>query len=622
MARKDSLFLAIGVRKPETMQVLPGVLPSIDAIADWAFRAGYNTVKIDDRDKNKEVTVERIRDLLTPKDPDTGKRDPSLLLDRPRIVVYFCGHGLFAPGDHYWILSAGPDQPNERISSVGFRDALASYGPKQISIISDACRTPKALQGGGQSIVDFFRGLSTNPQKDNFFSSQDGTASFSMPPNNGDPGYCVFSRVLLRALSAPPELEALDRDYRPSKNSKESIVSSFSLANYLEKKVPDAALDIGKLQVPQCDTGFRPPEHAYAKFSKVPGIPPEGSAVPGPDSEALQSQRIDRSKSEWRKPYSYAAAQTADWLKKTTLSRSEKAPFILSGGGIDAEFSVFGTGGELRGVPIKVPRRIPLVGPRRRHQLFRQFTGFAQSQRSSVLLCQAGTFVSVLPMFQGLWCNAIIEPSPGGSGSSGGVELVTWGSWKRPLALPLPKTLQLSASEALKGFSSGALRSGDIPVITADMRKLKHVDPLYGIVAAYLYHRIGDIDNVRRMCTFYLEHEQDVPFDIAMLAQLKFQKRENGGFVVDVPKVSETPRQQRPPNAPDYVWCKTNEVRVNVAGVTPLLRAGWQNLGASSQSIHRRCLDLMDSLTDSPIATFRGERAFTMLHSILLEVRS
>ena len=114
------------------MAELPGVLPSVHGLTNWAIAAGYDTMKIDDLGPG--VTVEGIRDLLTPKDPASGKRDPALLLDRPRIVVYFCGHGLHAPQDQYWILSAGPDQSNERISSVGFREALASYGPKQISI--------------------------------------------------------------------------------------------------------------------------------------------------------------------------------------------------------------------------------------------------------------------------------------------------------------------------------------------------------------------------------------------------------------------------------------------------------------------------------------------------------
>ena len=599
------------------MAELPGVLPSVHGLTNWAIAAGYDTMKIDDRGPG--VTVEGIRDLLTPKDPASGKRDPALLLDRPRIVVYFCGHGLHAPQDQYWILSAGPDQSNERISSVGFRDALASYGPKQISIISDACRSSKVVQGSGQSVVDFNRGIAARVEKDNYFSSQDGDASFSMPPGNGEPGYCVFSRVLLRALSEPPERGALDALYL---QLGKQIVSSQSLATYLEENVPDAALNIGKLQRPQCDPGFRPTDNDYANFSVQGKIPLPGSLLRESVREAhrvaLQIERIQDSKSEWRNPYCFAAARFADILKRNILQKDGQPPFILSGRQRNAKLTVVGKSGEVGGELIKPPRSFgELRG--RRHWLFGQFTGFAPSERSSVLLCQADDFVSVLPMFDRLWCNAIIEPALDANGQSGGVELVTWGPWFNPLEIPSPGNQSLSASEALKGLSSGVLRSGDIPVIAADMRYFKHADPLYGIVAAYLYHRIGDIDNIRRMCAYYLQNGQDVPFDIAMLAQLKLQRRDHGGFFVDVPKISMVPQKQRSPDAPYFVWAAIEKSRVSVAGLTPLLRVGWQNLGASSHAVHKRCIELTAHLTDSPIATFHGSAAFEKLRTILSE---
>lgn len=614
---KKPLFIAIGISRPDTMAELPGVLPSVNGLANWAIAAGYDTLKIDDH--GTAVTVEGIRDLLTPKDPASGKRDPALLLDRPRIVVYFCGHGLHAPQDQYWILSAGPDQSNERISSVGFREALASYGPKQISIISDACRTSQVVQGSGQSVVDFNRGLAASVQKDNYFSSQDGYASFSMPPGNGDPGYCVFSRVLLRAMSNPPQRGALDALYL---ELGKQIVSSQSLATYLEERVPDAALNIGKLQRPQCDPGFRPTANDYANFPVKGKIRPPGpllrESVREAHRVALQNERIQNSKSEWRNPYCFAAARFADILKRNTLQNDRQPPFILSRRQRNAKLTVVGRSGEVGGELIKPPRSLRELSGRR-HRLFRQFIGFAQSERSSVLLCQADAFVSVLPMFDRLWCNAIIEPARGAKGQSGGVELVTWGPWFSPLAIPSPDNQSLSASEALKGLSSGVLRSGDIPVIAADMRYFKHVDPLYGIVAAYLYHRIGDFDNIRRMCAYYLQNGQDVPFDIAMLAQLKLHRRNNGGFFIDVPKISEVPKNKRSPDAPYFVWAAMKKARVGVAGVTPLLRVGWQNLGASSHSVHKHCLELTDHLTDSPIATFHGPSVFDMLRTILSE---
>src|SRR5271165_3728688 len=151
------LFVAIGVHKAVALAALDGVFASVERLSNWAVGQGYEVLRIDDQ--MGRVTVDLIKEKLTPLDAATGNRDPKCLLDRPRIVVYFCGHGLHAPQDQYWILSAGPNQPNERISAVGFRDMLTTYGPKQIAFISDACRSAQVVQGLASSVVDAYEGL-------------------------------------------------------------------------------------------------------------------------------------------------------------------------------------------------------------------------------------------------------------------------------------------------------------------------------------------------------------------------------------------------------------------------------------------------------------------------------
>ena len=153
------------------------------------------------------------------------------------------------------------------------------------------------------------------------------------------------------------------------------------------------------------------------------------------------------------------------------------------------------------------------------------------------------------------------------------------------------------------------------------MRYVKHADPMYGIVAAYLYNAIGDVSNIRRMCYYYEKHEQDVPFDIAMLAQLELLKaRPNGGFYVKVPEVAELPAAQRHRNAPEFVWCKTPAATVDVAGVTPLLRTGWQHIQTSRHAVHRKCWELTAHLTELPISTFQGHEVGARLVEALREL--
>src|SRR5262249_31377422 len=151
---------------------------------------------------------------------------------------------------------------------------------------------------------------------------------------------------------------------------------------------------------------------------------------------------------------------------------------------------------------------------------------------------------------------------------------------------------RLTAAEALKGLSGGTLNGEDTAILAADMRYLKHADPMYGIVAAYLYNAIGDVPSIRRMCFYYKKNEQDVPFDIAMLAQLKLEAPPSGVFYVEVPRVGDLPAAHRPPTAPELVWEKPPAATVNVAGVIPLLRTGWQHIQTSRHAVHRKCWEL------------------------------
>ena len=626
---RKPLFIAIGVHDAAGLPTLPGVIPSIDAMARWANDAGYDVAAIDDRDRR--VFVDQITDTLTPRMPSSGVRDVSLLLDRPRIVVYFCGHGLHATRDQYWILSSGPDQPDERISSEAMRDALASYGPRQVAVFSDACRSPMALQGLARAGIATMQGLAGVVQKDNFLSAQDGEASFSMPPQGDDPGYCVFSRTLLSALSAPPKDKALDSLYR---RAGELVVSSQSLAAFLESEVPDSALEIGKLQLPDCDPGFRPEINDYARFPGDAMPPaPDPAAGPGPKysmpldgfaddlrapAEEPADWRLQAARSEWRKPFYYDFVNFAVHLRSVLPSPGVEQGYVfLASADSNSSLQLVGASGAMSPDLTFAEFEFPFSS-RRRAILCLSKDGFIRSDRSTVMLCKVGALVALIPQFRGLWCSVILERGHSEIGL-GGVEFLGWGYAESPQATPPADVIKLSAAEALKGLSNGALSSNEAATIAGDMRKFKHVDPLYGIVAAYLYNRVGDIDNIHRMCYYYHSHGQDVPFDIAMLAQVELSRNDGGQFHMTVPAVAELPEHQRTENAPDFTWEETYEVPCRVAGVTPVLRLGWQHLFASPHKIHAQCVELAGSLTESPVATLHGEDAAYQLVRILQE---
>ena len=173
-----------------------------------------------------------------------------------------------------------------------------------------------------------------------------------------------------------------------------------------------------------------------------------------------------------------------------------------------------------------------------------------------------------------------------------------------------PSKVAISSLEILNGLMSGRIGPADIPAVAASMRDDKHSDPMKGIVSAYLYDAAGDIANIHRMCIYYKIHNQDVPFDIALLSRLPIL-RDGAHLYVVVPDVPAADDQ----SGPDYTWVAMEGQRVGIAGVMPVLRAGWSKLDRASD-IGRMLLPLGESLTENPITTFRAEARSTLLQLI------
>ena len=599
------LFIVIAVHKARTLDVLDGVLQSAGAVSDWAGKYGYDRVVVTDDPvqppEQRPVTVERIRALLPAK----------VLLDRPRIVVYFCGHGLHAPGDQHWVLSAGPGQ--RRISAVGFRDALETYGTPQVAIFSDACRTPWVEGASIDNVIDNYPGEVEGADKDKFYSTRAGQASYAIPARNGGPAYCVFSRTLMEALDAPePRAEFLDEAYLAGKRL---VLSSQSLARFLKTAVPLRAPDGDSRQKPQCEGVFVPTDNIYREWppgsamiedDRPPGgLPPAAPLPGGPPSlnlsaislrgdtltRELREERHNLSRSEWRGPLMEEAAKALD--KQPRLGAGTRI-YIDSGRAPveDVEIVVIGA------AALK-----PLQVSRDKHV----FDLSLPQKPSWPLIARAGDLFAPFVSFRDLWAVLAFRQRPPNPNldemdAPNGLELLNW----RPF-YGAPSSYR-DTVEALKGLTLGVLTVEDVWRLATPLRWGKHANPMLGIVAAYLYNNVGDIDAIRRMSAFYKVHGQDLPFDIALLARVPLRRDDNGfGFWVKMPGVAELAKDKRPVDAPDFTWKATKETTHSVAGATPLLPAGWRLLRDSKHRIHKRCDEIQPSLTNSAISTFAGK---------------
>ena len=591
----SKLFIGIAVRNAKGLETLPGVWKSVADMKAWAAEAGYDTVVVTDEGR-EEVTVDRIADAV--------KANLQAGLDR--IILYFAGHGFAVTPDQYLILSAGPDVPSQRITRDGFRDMLGSYGPKQISVITDACLVTRKFKGLAASVIDPLQSEAGQPTLDGFFATQEGDRAFAFHATENEPELCVFTWVMHRGLTFA-NLEACDRYLSTADRL---VVTSGSLANFLDRDVPLEAAARNVWQQPSTNTGFRRPNDIYAerpvdKVQRRPGGPgPYDSHAIAPREQAKSEQSLrSRISSEWRAPFQ-------DWAYNEASLESGKGGTLLIDSD-DPNVEVFVQARTWRELhPIE-----PFSPTTRRHAFAFRVPSSLWSDGwrgpdgfSRTVLISVGKYSVLVALHRGLWCAVRMNVRVSDWKVPAVTEVVTWGS---------PDTNYkdehyLSPLEVLKGLLSRKITADDAPRIAGALRVAKHQDPLVGIVAAYLYDSIGDVDNNRRMCWYYSYHRQDVPFDIALLARAPIE-RNGDAFIVHVPATREVEG-----DGPSYTREATPAATVGIAGIAPLLRAGWARLSATKQPLHDELAKLADELTGDAIATFEGPHARAELQRLLV----
>ena len=261
------LFIGIAVGRPAGMKSLPKVHDMLGRLAAYVERQTeiYDPPVLFSDKGGNPVTGQYLADSLT----------PSLLLERPRIIVYFIGHGAFADGEQIWYLSEELAQWAESVSVAGYQEVLETYGPDQLCIFSDSCQTPEVTVGKSSPILRQHTGLSDFPLIDTFRSTVKGKPAFA--PTGVGP---IFSDTILNVLDneAYPPFAALDPQYL---NVGKFVVTSQSLANYVDDTVPKLANDIRRQQRPRTHSGLRYDTDDYLILDGPPGIvaPPTADEI-------------------------------------------------------------------------------------------------------------------------------------------------------------------------------------------------------------------------------------------------------------------------------------------------------------------------------------------------------
>lgn len=613
MPRK--VALAIGISRAPRLEYLRGAVNGAHEFADWAAKNGYQSESL--TDETTPVTIESLGGKLDallaahPQDPVT------------RLVLYFAGHGLIRGAeDGLWLLSDW----RVKLRAVAFealkRRLCRYYGVPQVAIFSDACRslpsnvdimdlTGDAVLGSGPDKKVL------QPDVDKFIATQDAAQTFMVPGLDAKDDRCLFSGVLMEGLwGAQAALSATD----PGK------VTSSSLADFLRDEVPERAKSYNRELYPTVQSNFRRGSDVYFGDHQPPPVAPV--FTPWTDPNLIVDMGVADSISKG------TSFQFPDWSDGTPSNLAARP-----GGSIDFIFKSLG-GKEHVAAPVhdsgdSLRTRIES------HEVpgyFETGSGFAvdgkgvraiwldprlqvrkQNGKSGWLAVGGGNPVwlqgpsPVLIELEGgnylaqtAFPDFIASALCDGNGVQALIYRESYGD----------KSTGGLAIEAIARMESGALRAADIPDLSIELRMMKHADPVLGVISAYLYDSIEDVDSIRRMAWFYIDHHQAIPYDIALLAQVPGRRNENGLLEIDLPAVP--PREPRSEKEAATSWaCQpTPSARGTVAGFWPWMKQGWpfldDPLDVELGLVHPALPSLQQHLTGARFTTFNREGGETL----------
>ena len=608
--------VAIGVSDAPPLDYLPGAVNGAKAFGDWASSLGIPTkVLIDDE---KPIGIEAIREAFE-----------LLFKNKPKIsrfLVYFSGHGLALPaaGD-LWLLSEW-SITLRAVSVSRLRDRLSRYGVSQLTLVSDACRSPAATLDSASVADDpvLNRGPfdRKEPDIDWLRASSPFQAAYMVKGARDEEDRCIFSGLLTEAL-----VGAHDAAFDPPGGAQ---ISNFSLKKFLMSEVPSLA---GRYKVtlePHIDTGFVPPDNIY-----VGGRPTTAPVLkPWPSGTEIGAMNAASSGVGGRRGWSTFGVGPHE-----TIDESGVTPGGTRGATRRKRKS-------LKDIVARDKEAFALAAVERNKKMSSILTQYGSEHgRPTRFETRAGVFASgaeIADISLGRWAIAELAESPDArrfrSLRSSDLRtpaplLIAFdnGNWGGAAGIPdriATFTIQgkevVSVIYRLNGglpgesydteYAVAQLRAGTLSVeagygLAARLRLMKAQDPVRAVLAAYIYHALGDIENICRVAYYLNLDAVSIPFDVALLARLRARRREDGSIEVEVPQTSK--RTPRSSEEELYSWTRaaTPATLALVAGAFPWLRQGWSLLEDQDRSdlIFEGLSTLSKELLPSPFTTLSAK---------------
>lgn len=562
--------IAVGVSRAEGLEPLRAAATAAEEVGQWAELTGFarkeDICVLTDRDPTKPVTIERIAQAFRQLLP-MGTQTDALLL-------HFAGHGLREDNTRTLWLPTDWRTQLRAIAVERLKNRLSDFGIANVTIISDACKalandrdtsdlTPDGVLGAGIS-------AGKRPIFDRYDATHDVEAAFMIPGPTPAQSRCLFSGALIEALWGATE--ALD-PHHPGK------VTPGSLADYLSSRVSELCRTYRLNCEPQCLPG-RPPDHliyfdqAQVNAALIPPLP----AWPKPVHEREQPNEAPARVVE------KDAFDRCEAAAEVSVSHVERFSFggatFRRGWDTFAAFDV----GQITHPDVAnlmlggcLATAVWSTGSVHRVTDRQWLAGFEGNAQQLVVEYSDGVFVPLL-VYRRLTTVAVRDErgancwllcSPDASGGD-----------------------MFRAIEILQRMQSGDLPPSEVDKVVAELRMSKHGNPMVGAICAYLYDYVGDLDSIRRMAFFYAQYHQPIPYDIALMGELRVRTQDLMS-IAEVPAV-EARSFSGKTGVPDFVTRATRSARGEIGGLCPWLRQGWDFVEAPTD--HEKAL--VTSLSD------------------------
>ncbi|MCE9683688.1 hypothetical protein [Halomonas alkalisoli] len=610
--------LAIGVADAPPLDYLRGAVNGAHAIADWAELQGYRTRLL--TDEHTPVEFEQVATALT----------DLLGPGAERLLLYFAGHGLStAAADDLWLLS--------RWSRVGqgasvnlLRNRLSRYGIRQLVLVSDACRTlvdASTRDITGNPVLDRGPFDESLLQMDLWPSASPARAAWMIPGPTPEETRCIFSGLLVEALTGghADAFESGD----PS-----GCISNFSLADFLENRVPGLASNYGVMLKPAIVTSIRPPDNIYVPTGPLtppplrPWLAPDGNplanmGVLDEDGRVrpLPGESWTTTIHTFARPSGTTSMVQPDSRDVFHAPAAPPSPVSVSGAASASEpeeSGVAGAGMTLENLASADARALDQAQEQERDSIRHSLDAFHAESRPDHFESGAGFVVAGGTIRRGVLGPQAVAVALGGSGfwrvanSDSDAGSAWWEPGSPMMRLPLPLLVELDngdwvgaaaipefvltftldargaeaviyrwihdprapeTEEVMARLRASGLAREQAPEVLAALRGHKHADPMLGVIAAYLHDAMGDTDNVRRTAYYFARRDQPIPFDIALLGRLEARREgPDGPIRVTIPPVPADSGARR---GAAYLWSETPPAEGVLAGAFPFMRQGW-----------------------------------------------